>query len=164
MFVDTSDLASDGNNLLKYFEIFTFLVNYINKNKQHIIEGTLRCQELSEYLDKVKAKRTVWLSEDGSGIVTKICYDSTSNQMVGLVLPLNTESGMPISFSYMPKSTKDIELFSKAQKSTLVYMVMAQPLKYGTPPFILLMFGTNNKFTTFNVTRRWEYTKLELEK
>lgn len=139
-------------------------MDYINKNKQHIIEGQLRCGELKAYINKVKAPNVVWLSEDGSGIVPKICYDSTTNQMVGLVLPLDKETGMPIPFSYTPKSTKDIESFSKVKKSSLVYIVMAQPLKRDTPPFILQLFGVDNTFTALNVTCRWEYIKRELEK
>lgn len=159
-----SKKKNENHTNILFIEVFIFSVNYINKNKQHIIEGALRCRELSEYLDKVKAKRTVWLSEDGSGIVPKICYDSTTNQMVGLVLPLNEETGMPVPFSYTPKSTKDIESFSKLKKSTLVYIVMAQPLKPATPPFILRIFGIDNTFTALNVLRRWEYTTRELQK
>lgn len=139
-------------------------MSYISKRKQRIIEGELRCQELAVYLDKIGALKIVWMSEDGSGVITKICYDSTTNQMVGLVLPVNSETGMPIPFSYTPKSLKDIEAYSKLEKSTLVYIVMAQPLKIDAPPFILQIFGVNNKFTTHNVKCRWEYTKNELAK
>lgn len=138
-------------------------MDYINKNKRRIVEGKLRCEELAAYLNKIKAPKTVWLSEDASGIMPKICYDSTTNQMVGLVLPLDEQS-MPILYSYKPKSIQDIELFSKAQKSTQIYIVMAQPIKPNTPPFILQMFGVDMTFTALNVAQRWEYTKRELQK
>lgn len=129
-----------------------------------VTEGELRCKELSTYLDKMNAPRTVWLSEDGSGINTKISYDSTTNQLVGLVLPFNDENGMPISFTYRPKSAKDMEEMIKNPKSTHIYVVMAQPIKSNTQSFILQMFGTDNKFTGLNVSNRWSYTKKELLK
>lgn len=139
-------------------------MSYINKKKVRITEGDLRCKELAEYLDKVRASKVVWFAEDSSGILSKVSYDSVSNQMVGLVLPTNSETGMPIKFSFTPKSAKDIEEYFKGSKSTLVHIVMAQPLKPNTPPFILQMFGIDNKHTSLDVARRWEFTKTELAK
>lgn len=129
-----------------------------------VTEGELRCKELSAYLDKMNAPRTVWLSEDGSGIVSKVSYDSATNQLIGLVLPFNDENGMPISLTYRPKSAKDMEDMIKNPHSSHIYIVMAQPIKPNTQPFILQMFGTDNKFTGLNVSNRWSYTKNELSR
>lgn len=49
-------------------------------------------------------------------------------------------------------------------KSKLVYVVMAQPLNESIPPFILQIYGTNNKFLAANVVERWNFMKSELEK
>lgn len=95
-----------------------YLVSHINKNKLKVTEGELRCDELASYLDKVGTHKTVWLSEDGSGIVAKVCYDSSSNQMVGLILPIDSTTSMPIPFSFTPKSMKDLEEFSQKHKFT----------------------------------------------
>lgn len=141
-----------------------FSVSYINKNKKRIVEGELRCKELASFLEKVGAPRVVWLAEDGSGIVSKVSYDSSTNQLVGLVLPFHSETGIPISFTYKPKSVRDLEEFLKHPKSTHVYIIMAQPIKSNTPPFILQMYGTDNKFQAINVVRRWDHTIRELEK
>lgn len=139
-------------------------MHYVNKYKKVIAEGELRCPELSKYLDEMDRPRHVFLAEDGSGIVTKVSYDPTSNQMVGLVLPMDTQTGIPIKFTYKPKSINDIEEFLKKPKSSHIYIVMAQPIKPNTPPFILQLFGTDNKFSALNVTQRWEYTINELKK
>lgn len=139
-------------------------MHYINKTKKRIVEGDLRCAELADYLDKVGSPRAVWLSEDGSGIVSKVAYDSSSNQLVGLVLPFHSETGIPIPFSFKPKSVDDMEQFLENPRSTHLYIVMAQPIKPNTPPFILQMYGTNNKFTANNVVSRWNHTERELEK
>lgn len=37
-----------------------------------MIEGQLRCEELDEYLTRLKSPRDVWLFEDGSSIVPRI--------------------------------------------------------------------------------------------
>lgn len=140
------------------------MLGYINKKKQRIVEGGLRCSELASFLDKVGAPRVVWLAEDGSGIVSKVSYDSSTNQLVGLVLPFHSETGIPIPFTYKPKSVRDLEEFLKHPKSTHVYIIMAQPIKANTPPFILEIFGTDNKFQAITVVRRWNHTIRELEK
>lgn len=129
-----------------------------------MIEGELRSKDLSDYLDKLRAPRTVWISEDGSGIIAKASYDSTTNQIVGLVLPKHQETGIPISFSFTPNSLKEIEECMTLPMSTHVYLVLAQPLKENTPPFVLQIYGTNNKFHSDDVLQRWEYTKKELKK
>lgn len=143
---------------------YHYLVHYINKTKKRFVEGDLRCKELNDYLDKVDSPKAVWLSEDGSGIVSKVAYDSASNQLVGLVLPFHSETGIPIPFSFKPKSEHNIEKFLKCPTSTHLYLVMAQPIKSNTPPFILQIFGTDNKFTAMNIVQRWNHTKRELEK
>lgn len=51
----------------------------------------------------------------------------------------------------------------KGEKSSLVYVVTAQPLNC-VPPFILQVYGTNNKFTAQNVHLRWQHTINELER
>lgn len=128
------------------------------------MEGELRCNELARFLGKVNAPKVVWLSEDGSGIVSKVAYDSSTNQLVGLVLPFHSETGIPIPFTYTPKSVNDIEKFLKYPRASHVYMIMAQPIKPNTPSFILQLFGTDNKFHAINVVRRWNHTICELEK
>lgn len=141
-----------------------FSVKYINKRKQKIIEGELRCQELSTYLEELNSKKCVWLCEDETGIDVKIEYDAISNQLVGVVLPLNSKTELPESFTFVADSAEDIQRIVKFSKSTLVYVVLAQPLKNHAPPFVLQIFGTDNKFKSQNVVQRWDYTIAELKK
>lgn len=74
-----------------------------------IIEGQLRCKELRNYLESLKVEKCVWLSEDASGIVAKIEYDPQTNQMVGLVLPIDSSTGLPIPFTYMSRNDTEIQ-------------------------------------------------------
>lgn len=139
-------------------------MHYINEEKQKIVEGQLRCSELSEYLRKIDAPRKIWLSEDATGIVQKTEYDPTSNQLVGLVLPTDKSTGMPVPFTFMARSANEISSHMTKAMASLIYIVMAQPLKENAPPFLLLMYGTDNKFKTVSDLQRWKYIQRELKK
>lgn len=130
--------------------------------RKRIIEGELRCIELDEYLKNLNAPRKVWLCEDASGINPKVTFDSLSNQLIGLVLPMN-QTGMPISFSFTPQTLDEIEnQIQNNEKSTLVYMVIALPIMDNTAPFILQVFGTDNRFKAQDVFSRWRHIKDQL--
>lgn len=47
-------------------------MSYIAKEKCKILEGELRLKELIEYLDKYELPKFVWISEDATGIVSKV--------------------------------------------------------------------------------------------
>lgn len=115
-------------------------------------------------MEKTNCSKSVFLSEDGSGVVKKIVYDTHHNQLIGLVLPFNDVNGMPKMFSFEAKSADDIEKYMQLPQSTLVYITVAQPLEFGAPPFILQIYGTDNKFDTASVLKRWAYTESELNK
>lgn len=138
-------------------------MKYIQENKKTIIEGDLRCKELSDYLAQLNAPRLVWLSEDGSGIIQKAVFDTKTNQIVGPVLPLN-DNGMPKTFSFIAQTVSDIEKFVQMPTSSLVYVILAQPILLNSAPFVLQIYGTGNKFTAQDVLNRWETTKQELKK
>lgn len=124
----------------------------------------MRAAKLAKYLEDINSPKSVFISEDASGVIQKIIYDVHSNQLVGLVLPFNEANGMPKMFSFEAKNAEDIERFMQMPQSTLVYIVVAQPLTANAPPFILQIFGTNNTFETVDVLRRWAYTEVELNK
>lgn len=67
----------------------------MQKNEQKMIEGELRCDQLKSYLRERNLLFIVWISEDVTRITGKIQYNPSTNQLVGLILPLN-EHGMPI--------------------------------------------------------------------
>lgn len=143
---------------------FLFLVSHISQSKCQIIEGHLRTKELLNYLEKMQLEKIVWLCEDGTGINSKVEYHPSTNQLVGLVLPTNSTTGMPIPFTFMANSAEEIEKHSRERPSTLVYVILALPLKPNVPPFVLQLFGTDNKFTTDNVLQRWQHTIRDLQK
>lgn len=162
-------------SLLKFvFATFTFenltkknsrchQVGYLADKKQKFIEGELRCKELAEYLKQLNAPMEVWIAEDGSGILPNVAYDSNTNQLVGLVLPIDENTGIPISYSFTPQSVNDINnQINSNSKSSLVYLVLAQPILDNTPPFVLQIFGTDNRFKAKDVLKRWKHTADQL--
>lgn len=136
----------------------------INQNQSKIVEGKLRSKELFDYLTERNADLEVWISEDGSGIVSKIQYDPMQDELVGMTLKIDDKTGCPQKFVSTASNEEEIRKFMKYDKSTLVYIVMATPLNVEIPPFILQLFGTNNKFKTTDVVRRWIHIIQELKR
>lgn len=121
-------------------------------------------KELCQYLEGLNLRKIVWLSEDASGIEGKIEFDPNTNQMVGLVLPLNKCTGMPISLTYLARDINEIQENMKREKSMYIYAILAQPLSKNAPPFPLQLFGSDNKFTTQDVLLRWRHTIEQLRR
>lgn len=84
--------------------------------------------------------------------------------MVGMTLQIDERTGCPKRFESTTHDGEEIKKFCRMTKSTHVYLVLAIPLKEGIAPFVLQIFGTDNRFTTRNVTKRWSYTTNELRK
>lgn len=136
----------------------------IHTQKERIVEGELRCEALSKHLERTNSPKSVFLSEDGSGILKKVVYDPKSNQLTGLVLPMNEKNGMPIIYSFKATSAEMIKKHMEEPHANLVYIIVAQTLNENAEPFILQMFGTDNKFETSSVLKRWMHTEDELKK
>lgn len=143
---------------------FRHPVRCINHNKNQIVEGQLRAKELADYLDRLKTTKHVWLSEDATAIIQKVTYDPTTNQMIGLVLPRDKITGCPKPFTFLATDAAAIKQHLMQEKSTVLYLIMAQPLDERIPPFVLQLFGSDNRFTKEDVIKRWNFTKNELQR
>lgn len=139
-------------------------MSLVSQSKPTFIEGELRCKALSDYLEERQLEKCVWLCEDATGINAKVEYHPSTNQLVGLALPLDPKTGMPVPFTYLANSAEDIKNHSKGTLATLVYVVLALPMKPGVPPFALQIFGTDNTFTAEDVVRRLVHSIRELQK
>lgn len=138
---------------------------YIRNSGCDITLGILRTHELRNYIDERSLDPVVCLSEDGTRIIGRIQYDSKSNQLIGFVLPLNESTGMPIPFTYPATSLEEIfKHFSNDNPiATNMNVIMAQPVG-NAPPFCLLIFGTDNRYTGKHVAGRWQFIVKELAK
>lgn len=137
----------------------------MRKRSNNITEGVLRVCELAEYLKSRNLLPFVALSEDATRITGTVQYDSKSNQLVGFVLPINQDNGMPIPHTFKARSAEEIlgRFVSERPIAHNVNVIMAQPLER-VPPFFLLIYGSDNRHSAENVADRWQYITEELQK
>lgn len=138
---------------------------YVRSANCEIVEGVLRTQELLIYLKERGLPPFVVLSEDLTRIIGRPQYCSSTNQIVGFVLPTNRKNGMPVAYSFPARDADEIyDHFSK--KNTIasnLSVTMAQPIS-DAPAFCLLAYGTDNQFTAMDVNKRWMFILNELKK
>lgn len=139
---------------------------YISSSGCHITEGILRCEELAIYLSERSLDPVVCISEDATRITNRVQYDSKSNQLIGFVLPLKNGNGMPIPFQFPARHADEIlSHFSHDHPvSSYINVIMAQPINTNVPPFCLMLFGSDNKYTSMHVANRWKCVEENLAK
>lgn len=144
---------------------------YISQYKSPIKEGVLRADELHRYLTDLNVPKFVSLSEDATRIENRIQYETGTNQLIGFVLPLNPQNGMPTPNVYLATSAArmescfyNVETSEERKRSSFVNVVMAQPLKKSIPPFCILLFGTDSMYKSDDISKRWEHITAELRK
>lgn len=137
--------------------------NFFKNNSPAIIEGELRSQALLTYLQDRHMPLRVSLSEDAARIIATVSYDPNTNQLVGIALAIN-DNGMPIPFSFKARSVQEIQSHCTDSNviSSNAYVQMVQPQSRNVPPFCLLIFLTDNRFTAETVHSRWNFTTNEL--
>jgi hypothetical protein len=64
-------------------------------NSDRIKEGVIRLAELKSFLQSRNLALKIWFSEDATRIMPRIEYDTASNELVGLVLPI-MENGVKV--------------------------------------------------------------------
>ncbi|KAG4068990.1 hypothetical protein HA402_008461 [Bradysia odoriphaga] len=133
---------------------------FITDNGPKIIEGEIRVDELLQYLESRNMPLRISISEDGTRCIPKISYDPKTNQLTGFALPLDS-NGMPIVSSFPARNVREIyQHYTNPSNfiSSTAYVQMAQPTEpANAPPFCLMMYSTDNKFTALDVYRRWNF-------
>lgn len=138
---------------------------YIREYNCHIVEGILRCEELRIYLSERKLPMTISLSEDATRVIDKVQYDPNTNQLIGFVLPINCDNGLPIPFQFPARNADEIlsHFSNENAVSSFLNVVVAQPLA-NAPRFCLLMYGSDSRYSASDVTNRWKHIISELKK
>lgn len=138
---------------------------YIYRPDHILIEGELRSDELKVYLTDRNLPMWVSLSEDATCVENRVQYDSRTNQLIGFVLPTAKDNGMPIPFYYKAETAVQIYNYfsSGTPVSGYINTVMAQPIGKASS-FCLLLFGSNNRYSAEEVSKRWTHIEKELSK
>lgn len=138
---------------------------FIRKMKNAMVEGVVRFDDLAKYLKERNLPPFVALSEDATRITGTVQYDVKTNQLVGFVLPLNEENGMPIPYTFPARTGEEILEHFRGEPpiGNFVNVIMAQPL-CNASPFCLLLFASDSKYTSDHVADRWTFISEELKK
>ncbi|KAF5305700.1 hypothetical protein FQA39_LY09189 [Lamprigera yunnana] len=129
-----------------------------------IVGGQLTMSNLKAFLVDKNLPLKVWISEGATKITTRIQYDASTNQIVGLVQKTNSLIGFLDTFSYSAESVSQIEnVITINHVSSLAYVIMAQPLSLNAPSFCLSIYGKDNKLTEYEVLLRWRTILKEVE-
>lgn len=138
---------------------------FIRKMHGQMVEGCLRTNELLQYLTERKLPLSVALSEDATRITGRVEYDHRTNQVSGFVLPINKNTGMPIPYSFPARNRDEILKYfaSCTPLANFVNVIMARPLA-NYPPFCLLLYSSDGKYSSEDVDKRWMFIVAELAK
>lgn len=142
----------------------TTLKQTVSNSTDTLKEGEIRFDLVAQYLEKRGYPKTILIGEDGTRVISKVQYDPATNQLVGLVSRLD-ERGLPQLEGFPATSASVIKKhLDENALSNYAYCLMAQPLPDGAAPICLALFGTNNKFPSLDVSRRWKYVDEEAAK
>ncbi|KAK4887372.1 hypothetical protein RN001_003643 [Aquatica leii] len=120
------------------------------------VEGELQFVKLKECLNRRNYPLRVFVSEDQTAIVKRPRYDPKSNQLVGFLNETSTVTGFPLRNMNKINSLIDINnIVKNGILSHNAYVFMVQPLVDGSPAFCLSIFGSDNRFSSDDVLRRW---------
>ena len=137
--------------------------NKIAKFELSLREGEVGAEIFKDYLMRNNLPLVCSIAEDATGVVGRREYSSEWNSVVGCSLPL-TSSGLPDFKMSIVKQVKDIrKMFQLYERSSVVMIIMAQPLA-NVPPVRICSFGSNNKFKANDVKNRLTTCKQELNK
>lgn len=128
---------------------------FLADNGPDIVEGEMRMDELVDFLKKRNLPLEISISEDLTRCTPKVSYDHKTNQLIGFSLPYDGND-MPVPLSFPARHVKEIQgHFTNASNvvSSNAFVQMAQPVIPNAPPFSLLIFSSDCKYTA--LYRRW---------
>lgn len=131
--------------------------------KERINEGSFYFDELIAHLNEWKSPLCINLHLDDTRIIHKIEYDSLTDRYVGFVLPL--KDGLPICDAYIYGTYKEIsEAYKNCPIAKYAHVIVAKPITVDTPSFVLSVLGTDSKYNSDVISRRWAFIRNELAK
>jgi hypothetical protein len=143
-------------NIPGAFPSISSIQSVLDEEERNMIEGEYRFDILWRQLSSTDTK-IAFCSEDCTAVIPRVVYDATSNSFVGFSLTL--DQGLPIRGQYRTESLAELERwFSNIDKSALLNLHIIQPITrvgQSSRPIILSAYGTNNKYTSLDIIRRW---------
>lgn len=134
-------------------------VRKYGQGKPSINEGELQIEWVKNALALRGLPSAVWLSEDDTKLASVLKYNSKSNEIIGLDLPIG-DDGLPITGSYKFTSVKTAMTHIKNNPmSAYLKLVACRVLQKDAYKFIILAYGTSSGGVggqTAGVKMRWK--------
>ncbi|CAF1476242.1 unnamed protein product [Rotaria sp. Silwood1] len=146
----------------------TTLKTYNQNINLQLRECEFRFDCLKDHLELIDSNH-VFLSEDSTGVIISVSYDSRNDCFIGFSPRL--VNGLPFVDHFKTNRYTELQQwFEDFDKSTLVNAHLVEPLLSNSSslvhsrPFILSAYGTNNKYTAIDILRKWMYLYNECKK
>ncbi|CAF1604302.1 unnamed protein product, partial [Adineta ricciae] len=144
-------------NLLGALPSLTTLIDMINQSNSTLTEAQFRFESLQQ-----AHSRFAFSSEDTTGVIRKVEYDSSTNSFIGL--PTSLVNGIPELYPYRAHSFEDLKTIydtNEAERLLNVHMVQSistrsDPTNF-PKPFLLSAYGVDNTSTSIDILCRWIY-------
>ncbi|CAF4111521.1 unnamed protein product, partial [Rotaria magnacalcarata] len=136
----------------------SLLNSLISSSDSRISEGEFRFDQLQKHFDSLNV-HYAFGSEDCTGIVKRIKYDSTTNAFTGF--PSLLDRGVPIKSYYQTDSFDTLKLwFNSIDNASLLNVHMIQPVPSTdnssiSSPYLLSAYGIDNTATADDILQRW---------
>ena len=136
----------------------SMLSTSISDNRFKITEGKFRFDAFRNYMNDIDVQYAFG-SEDCTGVIKKVEYDTKSDTFIGFPAVLN--QGIPAEALYQTDSYDKLKLwFNTIQKASLLNVHMVQPLRSivhanTSSPFLLSAYGTDSSTTANDILQRW---------
>lgn len=114
-------------------------------------------KDLKAYLLANGYPLVVCWSEDATRITGGIEYKPSTDQITGLVAPLDETTGLPNCNMECSSPQAVLDLLRKHSIGRNVQLAMVQPMLQGASPFCVNYYCTDNRFSTEDVTKKWEH-------
>ncbi|CAF1474264.1 unnamed protein product, partial [Didymodactylos carnosus] len=127
-----------------------------NNNENVIEEGKFQIDHLLKHASVIDC-RYGFMSEDSTGVIRKIEYDSVTNAFIGFSTPLI--AGLPSCKHFQIDAFDELKnWFSTYEKAQLLNVHMFQPITTNSAlssPYLFSTYGTSSKFTPNDIWCRW---------
>lgn len=130
---------------------------FLKTNSERMEEGILMIKKLKSYLLLHKYPLVVSWSEDATRITGGVEYKPQTDELTGLVVPLNKSTGLPSGSMKCPSPQAVLDHLKRCPVARNVQLTLVQPLVVGAAPFCVNYYCTDNKFTAEDVKLKWEY-------
>ncbi|CAF1489001.1 unnamed protein product, partial [Rotaria sp. Silwood1] len=136
----------------------TTITNLIKDKHLKLNEAEFRFDVLEQHFMSKNSKYG-FASEDTTGIIKKVVYNTDTNSFIGFCTPL--DNGVPVAHHFRTESFYQLkEWFAYVEKAALLNLHMIQSLSQDvttSSSFILSAYGISNTFTSSDIVQKWIY-------